>query len=200
MKKYPIPFTLIEKMDRHELVKRLLKHLPAETDQFLYGMNYNTFLHFFKYYYTDCDDTIELADEVYVHIIKEEPPKKSKLASFKFRCKIEYWMWLVTQNFCHTQWRKHRELTYFDSNEDSYIHDDRIIDVTIEIDRDDFEKMIDMIPSERYRKLIQYKDLEGLDYDEIAEIMGDKKTNCYKAYYQALQQFKKIVFKEMEIE
>lgn len=198
MKKPPIPFPLIEKMEDRPLVGCLLKRMPDETNQFLYGKYYPLFRKLFLFFYTDCLDEVELTDDVYVHLMEPRGEKKiSRLEEFQFQCHLARWMKLVSIRFCITKWKRHRDVTFFESAEELPVSENSHLSATVDIDREDFEKIVDLMRNERYKKLIRFRYLEGMDHDEIAEEMGEKMSDYYRTHERAKKQLREVYMKEM---
>ena len=155
MKKPPIPFPLIEKMEDRPLVWCLLKKMELETGQFFYGMYWPLFCKLFRFYYTDCDNEIEVADEIHLHIMT--PPKNStqtRLELFNFQCRLARWMKVVSVHYYYTKGKRHRKLTFFESAEDIPASNDGGISATVGLDREDFEKILDPIATKHIEELL----------------------------------------------
>lgn len=198
MKKLPIPFPLVDKMEDRPLVSCLLKRLPDVTDQFLYGKYYPLFRKLFLFFYTDCLDEVELTSEIYLHIMEQRPPNNtSRMEDFKFQCHLARWMKVVSSRFCITKWKRHRELTFFESAEDIPASNDGGISATVGLEREDFEKILELMRNERYRKLIRLHYIEGFDHKETAKEMGEKMSDYYRTHERARRQFKEVYQSEM---
>ncbi len=198
MKKPPIPFPLIEKMEDRPLVWCLLKKMELETGQFFYGMYWPLFCKLFRFYYTDCDNEIEVADEIHLHIMT--PPKNStqtRLELFNFQCRLARWMKVVSVHYYYTKGKRHRKLTFFESAEDIPASNDGGISATVGLDREDFEKILELMRNERYRTLMRLHYIEGLDHNDTAKEMGEKMSDYYRTHERARRQFKEVYQRKM---
>lgn len=182
------------------MVECLINRMPEETDQFLYGKYYPLFRKLFLYYYTDCLDEVELTNEIYLHIM--EPAKGQRLSpleKFQFKCRLAWWMKLISVHFCISKWKTHRELTFFESAEDLPPTTDCKLSATVGIEREDFETILCLMRNERYRNLIRCRYLEGMSHEEAATEMGEKMSDYYRTHDRAKRMLRETFFKEMKI-
>jgi len=197
MRKLPIPYPLIEKLEDRPMVYCLLKRLPEETDQFLYGKYYPLFRNLFLYFYTDCLDEVELTNEIYLHIMEPRPPRNSSyLENFQFQCSLAWWMKKVSTHFCISKYKKHKKLTFFQLTDDMPVSEVSYLSATTGIEREDFEKFLSLMHNERYRKLVRLRYFEGLSPDEIIEETGEKRINYYRTIQRARAQLREVYFDE----
>lgn len=212
---YPIPFDKIKNLSQSTLKKKLLIKSAPHTQQFLYGMAWPVFNKLWHYFYTDCETTLEYANDTYTYIIE---PRKDKtppvlLESYSpQKGKILGWLSKTAINRCIDAHRKHRKVVFLHLDEDIVVSEDskqsdtdrmklsgeRIKDDTYYIETglsiEQWEKIIAGVPNERYRKLLTYRYLENLSYSEIAAKMGESESLCRQTRYKAVEQLKKSFF------
>lgn len=190
MRKLPIPFPLVENIDDHKMVELLLQKAEEETDQFLYGKEHGTFLSFYMYYYTTgCNNVVDFTQTIYLHIITKKKDKPAPLECFPK--KLHRWLYKVCRNYCITEYRKHRNVKFCPSENLLKELEDET-SVVIEIDYSFISSILNMMPTERYRKILQYR-YENLKPKEIAEIMGVKRAKIYKDTFNANVEFRSIL-------
>lgn len=92
----------IECYTDREIVHAILSRNSTVTTEFLYRKCYPLFASMHAKYYTDCETTIELINEIYAYIITPHKGNhNSKLQDFGFRCSLTLWLKIVTENYCH---------------------------------------------------------------------------------------------------
>ena len=197
MRTLPIPYPLIEHMDDRTLVSCLLRRLEKETDQFWYGMYHLLFKKLFFIYHPDCNDEVELTDDIYAHVMVPRPPKDtSRLQDYQFQCRLPWWMKVVSVHYCISKYKKRRLVYCFGTYEDLH-GDEKPESMAVDISREDFEKIVGMMKNERYRDLIRHHYLENLDHDETAAKMGESMSSYYRTHERAKKQLKETYMKEM---
>lgn len=150
-------------------------------------------------YYTDCDNVIELINEIYVYIlIPHRETHQSKLQDFGFRCSLTMWLKIVTENYCHQLFAKRIPF-----NENNGVADDRndmgddsFIVNTRKLDMDDVQKILSMMPNQRYRKLIEYRYVDEKTNEETALLLEMSMANYYNCHKRAKAQYCEVLRKE----
>lgn len=175
-----------------QVVAAILNKDAEVTKTVLYGHCYPLFNSIFNKYYTDCETVYELINEIYLYILT--PAKttgRSKLEDFGFRCTFPMWLKIVTEHYCHHLFTKKIEVT-----ENISIDSDRncLGDDSIEPDinsqnMEDLRRILDLMPNERYRKLIECRYLEEKSNEETAMLMQLSMANYYNMHLRAKAQF-----------
>lgn len=190
------------KTDHHtdrEIAHAILNRDTDITKEFLYGKCYPLFKSIYDRYYTDCESPVELINEIYVYILMpHKDTHRSKLQDFRFRCTLTMWLKIVTENYCRQLFAKRMEKDgdggsagdRFDPDGDSILTD------THKLDMDDVQKILDMMPNQRYRKLIEYRYVDDRTNEETAMLLGMSMGNYYNKHKLAKEQYREILRKE----
>lgn len=188
--KYPIiPQPHLNGLDKVELVDRLLRRRPVETEEFYYGREYKTFSYFHRLFEDmDLESWIELAGEIYLHVMKPgKEGRPPRLARFDFKSSLERWYSVTTAHYCIDCYRKKRALALYDNEEALESHMER--ENEEEFGHAEVASVIEMMPNVRYKTLMQLRYLEELELDEVAERMNMEKTVLYRTHERARAQF-----------
>lgn len=192
------PLTLTNLTDQ-DIAQAILRRDTLITKEYLYKKCYPLFNAIYNKYYTDCENTIELINEIYVYIlIPHRETHRSKLQDFGFRCTLTMWLKIVAENYCHQLFAKK-----IPSNENNDVADDRndlgddsFIANTRKIDMDDLQKILSMMPNQRYRKLIEYRYIDERSNEETALLLAMSMANYYNCHKRAKAQYCEILRKE----
>lgn len=182
-----------------EIVKAILNRDTLITKEFLYRKCYPLFKAIYDKYYTDCENPVELINEIYVYILlPNRETKKSKLQGFGFRCTLTMWLKIVAENYCHQLFTK-RILT--DENngitdDRNNVSDDSFLTNTRKLDMDDVQKILSMMPNQRYRKLIKYRYVDEKTNEETALLLELSMANYYNCHKRAKAQYCEVLRKE----
>lgn len=193
------------------IVEKLLKRSGVHTKQFLYGMAYKSFNILFNYFYTDCTNTVEFSHNVYIKLVEEHPGKFPKTIIERYSPRfgaLVGWVYVVSRNLCIRLYKKHRKIIFvcLDDNNESIDPDTSLDDITLSgkqirdanyycqtgFSRLQLEKLIMLMPNERYRTLLKYRYIDNLDYSEIASKMDETESLCRKTRYKAVDQLKNV--------
>lgn len=189
----------IASLTDQQIVQAILNRDTYITKEFLYRRCYPLFKSIYDKYYTDCETCFELINEIYVYIMI--PQKKtgiSKLAAFGFRCTLTIWLKIVVENYCHQLYARRVE---FDNDSDvgsdrNLPEDKSLTENTRRIDMEDVDKILNMMPNQRYRRLIQYRYVEEKSNEETAELLGMTMANYYNKHKLAKAQYCAAMRKE----
>lgn len=182
-----------------EIVEAIINRDTNITKEYLYHRCYPLFNAIFNKYYTDCEDTIELINEIYLYILlPNRETHKSKLQNFGFRCSLTMWLKIVTENYCRQLYAKRRvidenifvESDRIDIREDSFIVNYKNLDMA------DVKKILAMMPNQRYRELIKYHYLEEKSNEETAQLLELSMANYYNCHKRAKEQYCEVMRKE----
>lgn len=190
---------IIDQYTDKEIVAAILKRDTDVTKEFLYRKCYPLFSAVYNKYYTDCENPVELINEIYVYILT---PKKvtgrCKLADFGFRCTLTMWLKIVTEHFCQQLFARKVEIL-----ENISVDDDRnLFEIySLELDfntlnMEDVRRILNMISNERYRRLIEYRYLEEKSNEETAMLLSLTMANYYNVHLRAKAQFCSALKKE----
>ncbi|OAA31874.1 RNA polymerase sigma 70 [Kosmotoga arenicorallina S304] len=122
--------------------------------------------------YLGVDDIDDVIQETFIKVFKN-------IKKFKGNSKLSTWLYRIAVNICKDiiakRKRQNHLLVDFQEGEDQYISEPpATTDVFKEVmDELSFEELMDIIAklSEEDRLLIKLRDIEGMTYDEIAEIL-----------------------------
>lgn len=189
----------IEKYTDQQIVAAILNRDTEVTREFLYKRCYPLFKSIFDKYYTDCENCYELINEIYVYImIPQKKTNVSKLAAFGFRCTLTMWLKIVVENYCRQLYAKRIEL-----DEETDVTSDRnwtddisLKENTRNIDMEDLHKILNMMPNQRYRQLIEFRYVEDRSNEETADLLGMTMANYYNKHKLAKAQYCEILRKE----
>ena len=182
-----------------EIVAGLLRRDKAITIAYLYEKCYPLFKALFEKYDTDCENCIEFINEIYVYIMaKSSKSDLSKLEAFGFKCQFIYWLKIVSENYCHTLFKKSsyqtNKLTDRGDSLSKLPHS--IIIESHEISLKDAETILLMMPNRRYSQLIRHRYLEEHTNEETAALLGMNINNYYNKHRLAKAQFRSMLIKE----
>ena len=182
-----------------EIVKAILNRDTLITKEFLYRKCYPLFKSIHNKYYTDCDNVIELINEIYTYILwSHKDTHRSKLQNFGFRCSLPMWLKIVTEHYCQQLFKKRIVISddedeLFDRNVPG---DDSLLQNTRELDMNDVRKILSMMPNQRYSKLIELRYVEEKSNEETATILGLAMDNYYNSHKRAKEQYREALKKE----
>lgn len=192
----------IDNYTDQEIVKAILNRDAFVTKEYLYRKCYPLLKAIYDKYYTDCENPIELINEIYVYILMpHRETRRSKLQDFGFRCTLTMWLKIVAENYCHQLFAKRiPQDQNFDGKDDSF---ERISDsVKIEInnlrmedDKQTVQRILSKMPNVRYRRLIELRYLQEKTNEETATALNMKIDSYYPKHklakaqlYMALKQ------------
>lgn len=182
-----------------EIVEAILNRDTLITKEFLYRKCYPLFKAIYDKYYTDCENPIELINEIYVYILlPNRETRQSKLQGFGFRCTLTMWLKIVAENYCHQLFTKRIPT---DENNDitddrNNVSDDSFLINTHKLDMDDVQKILSMMPNQRYRKLIEYRYVDEKTNEETALLLELPMANYYNCHKRAKAQYCEVLRKE----
>lgn len=189
----------INAMTDQEIVQAILQRDPYVTKEYLYKKCYPLFKSIYDKYYTGCDSWIEFVNEIYLYImIPKKSNNASKLSEFGFRCTFINWLKIVTENYCRQLFARRADI--FDKNVDVSdrfdLPDDSLKLELQSLNMEDVKRIINMMPNQRYRTLIEYRYVELHSNEETAEHLSMTMTNYYNKHKLAKAQFIAALRKE----
>jgi len=191
--------SVIATLTDQEIVKAILDRDTFVTKEYLYKTCYPLFKAIYDKYYTDCESCFELINEIYVFLmIPMKNTHISKLAAFGFRCTLTMWLKIVVENYCHQLYARRIEIDR-DSDVDSNRNmpdDESLTENTRSIDMEDVHKILEMMPNQRYRKLIEYRYVDEKSNEETAMLLAVTMANYYNMHKRAKAQYCEVLRKE----
>lgn len=182
----------IEHYTEKEIVTAILNRDTFVTKEFLYKKCYPLFCAIYNKYYTDCDNPLELINQIYLYILTpNRETGKSKLDGFGYRCTFTMWLKIVTENYCHQLFVRKSNIS-----ESISIDSDRNMWESYSLESDfntlnmeDVKRILFMMPNERYRRLIKYRYLDEKSNEETAVLLSLTMANYYNVHLRAKAQF-----------
>ena len=175
-------------MNHREIIKALIAHDNYVTRQFFYQNCRPLFYKLIGDIFTTHVDYDELVNELYLHLMEDDA---RRLRSFNGDSSIYQWMKKVAYNF-FLDLKLHRRVIENESNDSLYEKRDELVDSSEQEAQMDVATLIDQIENERYRMVLQKVVIEGMDYDELSEITGLKKSNLYNIKKRAMAELERI--------
>ena len=192
-----------------EVAAAILKRDEAVTRSFFYKECYPLFRAIYQNYTTDCVSCLEFINEIYLLIMT--PSKKTghcQLENYRGESSLKTWLKVTALYYCYAQYEKKERMPMIESinNEDSEQNDD-VLDrfvsngesIEIEIDninRQDIETLLKLMPNLRYRELIRMRYIERLSNEDVAKELGMSMDNYYNSHKRAKEQYLAIYRKE----
>ncbi len=182
-----------------QIVQAILDRNTFVTKEFLYKKCYPLFNAIYNKYHTDCENVFEFINEIYLYILT---PRKStgrcKLADFGFRCTLTMWLKIVAEHFCHQLYARKILITENISFEtDRNIWEAGSLETDFKsLNMEDTRRILQMMPTERYRQLIKYRYLDEKSNEETAYLLDLTMANYYNVHLRAKAQFCETLKKE----
>lgn len=189
----------IESLTDEEIVSAILNRDARITRLYFYEKCYPLFKSCYDKYYTDCETCVEFINQIYLLVMT---PRKSTgvspLQTFGFRCTLTMWLKIISENYCKKLFKV--KIDFSDSVEPSSNRFAKIGD-SLEIDfrtiyAYDVKKVLEMMPNERYRHLIELRYVEEKTNEETAMVLEMTMDNYYNKHKLAKAQFCNILRKE----
>lgn len=190
---------MLEGMSDQEIVAAILNRDEDITVGYLYKKCYPLFKALYTKYYTDCETCIDFIGEIYAYILSPGGKTgKCYLSTFGFGCTLTCWIKIVATNYCRQLYKKRLEVVELDNSDSS---GDRILPEPVspmieEMERDDVETVLRLMPNERYSRLIRLRYVEEMTNEETANMLGMSKENFYNKHKLAKEQFTEVLRKE----
>ena len=185
-------------MNDHQVVDALLRYLPVETTEFFYGQTYPVYKHLYDCYFTDCSDIIEFIHEIYLDVMQIRPVSKtSKLQTFQHTCSLKNFVGVIAIRYCYARYKRRIPIEKEDDGDRKGGKSTSILLEMKLLDREDVERLLCMMPNERYRKIIKLRYLEDHTNEETASLLGMSMDNFYNKHRLAKVQYLAVYRKEM---
>lgn len=178
------------------------------TRDFFFRQCFSNFKYVYEHYYTDCDSVIEFINEIYKLVMS--PGVKSgqpALSTYRGESKLETWLQNVSVMYCNRCYKKKQQMPIYepiissndenetDSGRDEALYGTNTLD-TANIDVDDVERILALMPNKRYREIIRLFYLNGETNESAAAILGMTKANFYNKKILAEAQYLRVFKKE----
>ena len=187
-------------MSDQDIVQAILNRDKDVTFNYLYKKCYPLFKSVYNKYYTDCENCIELINDIYVKIMTPgSKTKKIPLAGFSYRCTLTSWLKLITENHCKRLYKK--RVNTSSENEPCTNNEKNITNIIDDtenyyLNKHDVAKVINQITPERYKQLIFYRYLEEKTNEETANLLSMTMFNYYNKHKLAKAKVVNILRKE----
>lgn len=108
------------------------------------------------------------------------------------------WLKIVAENYCHQLYTRRIEINRnFDvSNNRNILDNESLTENIRSIDMEDVHKILNMMPNQRYRKLIEYRYVDEKSNEETAILLAVTMTNYYNMHKRAKAQYFEVLRKE----
>lgn len=189
----------IESLTDCEIVKAILQRDVGITRLYFYEKCYPLFKACYDKYYTDCETCVEFINQIYLLVMT---PRKSTgvspLQTFGFRCTLTMWLKIISENYCKQLFKVKIDISdSLKSSSDRLTLVDHSLDVDFNsIYSDDVKKILEMMPNERYRRLIKLRYVKEKTNEETAMALEMTMDNYYNKHKLAKAQFCNILKKE----
>lgn len=189
----------IESLKDKEIVEAILNRDATITRLYFYEKCYPLFKACYDKYYTDCETCVEFINQIYLLVMT---PRKSTgvspLQTFGFRCTLTMWLKIISENYCKQLFKVKIDISdSLKSSSDRLTMVDHSLDVDFNsIYSDDVKKILEMMPNERYRRLIELRYVKEKTNEETAMALEMTMDNYYNKHKLAKAQFCNILRKE----
>ncbi len=182
-------------MTENELISRLKQGDKEAFDQFFHKYK-NTIYNFGLKFCGNREDASDILQETLLSAIKY-------IKNFKGESKLSTWLYRIASNACQRKRLSERNIVSFDDLDANQIdflnkHED---DPHNRLEKKEIETLIQkaivMLP-ENYRIPLILKDIEGLNHQEIAEILDISLTNAKVRLHRARLMLREIVEKMLK--
>lgn len=191
------------------IAKSLINRDENITRKYFYKQCYPLFKSIYDNYQTDCISCLEFINEIYVLVISpSQKIGKCQLENYRGESTLTTWLKTVCIYYCYKKYDKKKqmpvchELTHLSDIDDNGAGDRfESIYGTIDMDfsdmnREDVEILLSMMPNSRYREIIRLLYLECKTHKEVAELLDMSMDNYYNKRILAEKQFKAVYRKE----
>ncbi|MCX7679895.1 MAG: RNA polymerase sigma factor [Spirochaetes bacterium] len=179
-----------EQISDKEIVERVRKG-DYESFSILIERYLNRVVRYVRAKFDNPDEVMDVTQDIFMMAFES-------LESFRGDSKFSTWLFSITANYCKNYRRKLNKIKTF-SIEKAYeetgelpIADERINTEQAVIDSDSLrivKEELYKLP-EDYREILILRDIEGLSYNEIAEVLGITLANVKVRIHRAREQLK----------
>lgn len=191
-----------------QIANSLINRDESVTRNYFYKECYPLFKSIYDNYYTDCECCKEFMDEIYIVVLA--PSKitgKCQMENFRGESSLMSWVKSACLYYCYNRFKRKQKIPLVDTlpnpNEEKYDDSDRFIDFggsseldVDNINREDVEAILNLMPNKRYGKLIRLRYLELKSNEETADVLGINMDNYYNVHKRAKSQYERVCRKE----
>ncbi|MBQ3628378.1 MAG: sigma-70 family RNA polymerase sigma factor, partial [Bacteroidaceae bacterium] len=179
-------------MNDRELVEALLNRDPFVTKLFYYRNCRPLFLSLIRRLERDGRvwEYDEVVSEIYALLMDDDG---RRLRSFGFECSFYQWVKVVALH--HLVAKMDKVVIDSESKEPLYEKQgEQAEDESVELSsaRTDLERLLDLMPNQRYATVIRKLTLEGYESEELAREMNVKISNLYNIKKRAMAQLTEV--------
>lgn len=189
----------LESLTEKEIVDAILGRDALITRLYFYEKCYPLFKACYDRYYTDCETCVEFINQIYLLIMTpRKTTRVSPLQTFGFRCSFPMWLKIIAENYCMNLFKKKMNISEsFEVDSDRFASGDDSLEMDLRsIYAADLKRILEMMPNERYRHLIELRYVEEKTNEETALALGMTMDNYYNKHKLAKAQFCNILRKE----
>lgn len=192
-------YKYIEALTDKEVVSALLDRDARITRLYLYEKCYPLFKACYDKYYTDCETCVEFINQIYLMVMT---PRKSTgeapLQTFGYRCTLTMWLKIIAENYCKQLFKVKIDFSNPEKiKSDRFKNNDDSLDLDFRsIYSSDVKRVLEMMPNERYRRLIELRYVKEKTNEETAMALEMTMDNYYNKHKLAKAQFCNILRKE----
>lgn len=190
------------------IARALIKRDEKITKQYFYIKCYPLFKSIYDNYYTDCETCLDFIHEMYVLLLT--PGKKTgkcQMENFRGESTLTSWIKTSCLFFCYHKYEQKKNMPTSEpfrfvndengDSSDSFEEQFPSIDIDLSnLNRNDVDVILSMMPNKRYRDLIRLRFLEQKTDSETAESLGMVMSNYYNKKILAVKQFNATLAKE----
>ena len=191
------------------IAEALIKRDEAVVRQFFFQRCFPLFKSIYDNYYTDCLCVEEFINSIYLLVLApNKETSKCQMENFKGESTLTSWLKTVCLYYCYKKFKKKEIMPPFEplppgigekENEQGDRREAAFGSIEIELsqlNREDAEKIVSLMPNKRYSLIIRMLYLEQKSTDETAEALGMTKDNLYNKHILAKKQYISTLRKE----
>lgn len=191
-----------------QIAKALIQRNESVTRKYFYKQCYPLFKSIYDNYYTDCASCLEFISEIYVVVLApSKQTGKCQMDNYRGESTLASWLKSACLFYCYNKYERKEKMPMVDKLPNPYGEEydapDRFIDFvgSSELDfgninREDVETILNLMPNKRYSALIRLRYLEMRSNEETAEVLGMNMDNYYNVHKRAKSQYERVCRKE----
>lgn len=161
-----------------------------EAFEYLYSKYKSRIEYFIFNIIKDYQKAEDLSQETFIYVMQNE---------MKENCTFKYYIYLVakskTYNYINVTKRRNEIDEQFIINENEKISEDILEVITREENKKDLLESIEDL-DDRYKNAIYLVNIEGLSYEETAQILGESLQNTKNLIHRGKKQLRKLLLKK----
>lgn len=177
--------------DDRAIVEALLRRDPFVTRLFFYRNCRPLFISLINRLSTETQrwEYDEVVNEIYTLLMEDDG---RRLRTFTFSCSLYQWLKVVAMRHLTA----HTERVVIDSESKEPLLQQESDSAETSSARMDVERLLSMMPNQRYVEVIRKLMLEGYDSEELARDMGIRVSNLYNIKRRAMAQLTEVAQKD----